>query len=85
MPTGPTLGDYHVAENGVRYVWDGVKWILADDSSVALWRYDATDQTLTPSISGVGIKSNDTMGSRSAAMQEQGYDMEVLPKLKHWL
>ena len=85
MPNNPEFGEYYIAENGVRYYWDGVKWMLADDTSIALWRYDVTDQTLTPSISGVGIKANDSMGARTAAMQEEGYDIEVLPKLKHWL
>ena len=82
MPTGPVIGDYYVAENGVRYSWDGVKWILTDDSSLTLWTYDTTDQTLTPSLAGVGIKANDDTGSRSAAMQSTGYDINVLPELK---
>ena len=85
MPPEPVFSDYYVAENGVRYQWDGTKWMLADDSSMALWTYDVSDQTLTPVISGVGIKSNHIDGSRSAAMQVEGYDIEVLPKLKHWL
>jgi len=85
MPDDPEFGEYFIAQNGVRYYWDGVKWMLADDTSIALWRYDVTDQTLTPAISGVGIKSNDDIGARSAAMQAEGYDIEVLPKLKHWL
>lgn len=85
MPDTPAFGEYFIAQNGVRYYWDGVKWMLADDTSIALWRYDVTDQTLTPALSGVGIKANDSTGSRTAAMQEEGYDIEVLPKLKHWL
>ena len=89
MPSDPDDGEFYIAQNGVRYRWDGVKWVLASDSEYALWRYDGTDNTLTPAFAGVGVKTtkNDAQpyGSRSAAMQEEGYDVEVLPKLKPWL
>ena len=89
MPGNPADGEFYIAQNGVRYRWDGVKWALASDSEYALWRYDAIDNTLTPSFAGVGVKTTKTdaqpYGSRSAAMQEEGYDVEILPKLKHWL
>lgn len=89
MPESPAFGDFYIAQNGVRYYWDGVKWMLASDTDLALWRYDNRDNTLTPVFAGVGVKTtkNDTrpVGSRSAAMQEEGYDVEILPKLKHWL
>lgn len=89
MPSDPADGEFYIAQNGVRYRWDGVKWVLASDSEYALWRYDRDDNTLTPAFAGVGVKTtrNDALpyGSRTAAMQEEGYDVEVLPKLKHWL
>lgn len=89
MPPDPTDGEFYIAQNGVRYYWDGVKWMLASDSDLALWRYDSRDNTLTPTFSGVGVKTTKNLarpiGERSAAMQEEGYDVEVLPKLKHWL
>jgi len=85
MPSAPVIGDLYIAQNGVRYAWDGYKWILADDGSLALWRLDSSDGTLTPTLSGYGVKVNDITGDRTAAMQTDGYDVEVLPKLSFLL
>ena len=85
MPSLPDYGEFYIAQNGVRYYWDGVKWMLASDSMLAMWRFDPDDNTLTPALAGVGVKTtrNDgrPYGSRTAAMQEEGYDLQVLPKL----
>lgn len=85
MPNDPAIDEFYIAENGVRYMWDGVKWIIADDSNLALWRLDASDGTLTPTLSGYGVKVNKQMGERAAALQEEGYDVEILPKLQFLL
>jgi len=82
MPSDPTPGEFYIAENGVRYVWDEVKWNIADEGNLALWTLDASDGTLTPTLSGYGVKVNkkDT-GERASAIQEEGYDVEILPRL----
>ena len=82
MPSDPTSGEFYIAENGVRYIWDEVKWNIADEGNLALWTLDASDGTLTPTLSGYGVKINkkDT-GERASAIQEEGYDVEILPSL----
>ena len=90
MPEDPERGDFYIAENGVRYYYDGDKWMLATDTDLALWKYDRNDNTVTPVIAGVGIKATNTGtgttdSRRTAAMQEEGYDVDILPKLKHFL
>ena len=86
MPANPDPGEFYIAENGVRYVWDEVKWNIADEGNLALWTLDASDGTLTPTLSGYGVKVNkkDT-GERASAIQEDGYDIEVLPRLSFLL
>ena len=85
MPNSPVDGDLYIAENGVRYLWDGYKWNIADDGNLALWRLDSSDGTLTPTLSGYGVKVNSVAGDRTAEIQEDGYDVEVLPKLSFLL
>ena len=50
FPNNPVLNEVFAAENGVNYIWDGVKWTLKIEASdlLNLWARSPVQEELYP-------------------------------------
>ena len=87
IPSGP--GDTYLAPNGVNYIWDGVKWTVAEDASsgVNLWARNPIDQELQPIYPGDSVFVADETNVEKIRLDADGtvsalnYDIESLSEL----
>ena len=89
MPNTPTLGQIELADNGINYQWDGIKWVVYVDPSLTgnVWGRDNATNSLFPVNEGDNVIVRDTGGTTTITLNENGtvsaleYDIDALPTL----
>ena len=89
MPTPSVIGETYLAPNGVNYIWDGVKWTVAEDaaSGVNLWARNPVAEEIQPIYPGDSVVIADGTGVETARIDENGtvqalnFDIESLNQL----
>ena len=83
MPNTPLEGEAYQAENGVVYVWDGIKWNVGDDGVAGgYWVPDPDDTTLVPGLVNYGIKIVSEFGhTKELKINMDGIHIESLPEV----
>ena len=74
MPTPSQIGETYLAPNGVNYVWDGVKWTVAEDaaSGVNLWARNSVAQEIQPIYPGDDVLVADGTNTVNARINADG-------------
>lgn len=74
MPTPSVIGETYLAPNGVNYIWDGVKWTVAEDaaSGVNLWARNPVAEEIQPIYPGDSVVIADGTGAETARIDENG-------------
>ena len=74
MPTPSQPGETYLAPNGVNYIWDGIKWTVAEDASsgVNLWARNPVSQELQPIYPGDSVFVADENNVEKARMDADG-------------
>ena len=86
MPTPSQIGETYLAPNGVNYIWDGVKWTVAEDaaSGVNLWARNPVAEEIQPIYPGDAVVIADSNGTETARIsddgivQASGFDIDAL-------
>ena len=89
MPNTPSLGQIELADNGINYQWDGVKWVVYVDPSLTgnVWGRDNATSSLFPVNEGDSVIVRDTGGTTTITLDENGtisaleYDIDSLQSL----
>lgn len=74
MPTPSIIGETYLAPNGVNYIWDGVKWTVAEDASsgVNLWARNTVQQEIQPIYPGDSVVVAESGGAETARIDADG-------------
>ena len=86
MPTPSLVGETYLAPNGVNYIWDGVKWTVAEDaaSGVNLWARNPVSEEIQPIYPGDSVVIANDSGTETARITDDGevqalsYDIDSL-------
>ena len=62
LPDSPTIGEIHLATNGINYQWDGSKWevYVVPSSGANQWERDTVNNALNPINNGDDIVAKDS-------------------------
>ena len=63
LPDSPTIGEIHLATNGINYQWDGSKWevYVVPSSGANQWERDTVNNALNP------INNNDDIVTKNSS------------------
>lgn len=74
MPTPSVIGETYLAPNGVNYIWDGVKWTVAEDaaSGINLWARNSVQEEIQPIYPGDSVVIANNLGTETARITDEG-------------
>jgi len=74
FPVATTLGQFHNASNGVRYIWDGNKWEVYEDPTTVDpgWVRDGVNGVIFPQNSSDVVEIRDAAATPMITLDPNG-------------